>query len=235
MGDFDQDGEYEAELDTAAEAYFDSLYEELGPQWAEDHAEELCQRFYEKNYDDAVKEFTSELLRSYFIVHPDLAGPAREMLAYAQRLMPSFPTAALVFAVTATELVVKTVLLRPIIFGLVHTEDLGSFITDLAVKQTGMDRFRTLLTKILARFGGVDLKTFKRVGSTKTLWEEMGEIQAARNAVVHQGVMADGSKAILAISVAATLLNDIFPIIVANLGLHLHDSMTVCACAHPKH
>lgn len=230
MRDNDEDREYEAEQEAAAEAAYDRLYRELGPQWARDHDQEL----FEEHYEEAVKEFTSERLQSYYVAHPKLAGPARQSLLYAQSLMPSFSQAALVFAVTATELAVKTVLLKPIIFGLVHTENLASFITDLTTQHTGMSRFQTLLTEILAQFGGVNLRTFKRATSAKTLWQEIGEVQKARNAVIHRGETASTAEADLAISVAATLLSEIFPQILANLGLHLHNSMIVCARTHPK-
>jgi hypothetical protein len=71
------------------------------------------------------------------------------------------------FAITATGLTVKNVLLKPIISGLVHTEDLAAFIADLTTTHTGMDRFHKLLTGILAQYGGVELKTFKRNSSNK--------------------------------------------------------------------
>lgn len=234
MSDYDDDREWDAQHEAAEEAAYDHLYSELGPQWARDHAQELAQEYYAENYEDAVKEFTSERLQSYYVAHPDLARPAREALLYAQSLRPSFPQAALVFAVTATELAVKTVLLKPIIFGLVHTEGLASFITDLTTQHTGMNRFQILLTKILAEFGGVELESFRRETSAKTLWQEIDEVQTARNAVIHRGEKSEDDKADLAISVASTLLGDVFPRVVAKLGLHLHDSTTVCAQTHPK-
>jgi hypothetical protein len=173
--------------DSAENAFYERLYHELGPRWAEDHRDELLQ----EHYDDIVQMFTSERLDSYYVAHPTLAHPANGSLVYAQKLMPDHPKAALVFATTAVELVIKNVLLKPIVFGLVHTEGLAAFITELTTQHTGMDRFQELLTEILSQFGGVDLKTFKRTGSARTVWQEIGEIQKARNAVVHRGEAAD--------------------------------------------
>jgi hypothetical protein len=218
---------WEYEQEAAEEAYRDQLYEELGPVWAENNG------FVPP--EDAIRDFTAERLQSYYVANPNLAKPAYESLRYAEALLPSYPRAALVFAVTAAEVAIKTVLLKPIVFGLVHTEGLASFITDLTTQHTGMERFQTLLTVILAQFGGVDLKVFKRGDSAKTLWQEIGEIQTARNAVIHRGENADDAKAVLAIAVAATLLKDIFPQILAKLQLHLHDPMTVCADRHDPH
>ena len=49
------------------------------------------------------------------------------------------------------------------------SNSVASLITDLTVSQTGMDRYRTLLFHVLKEHGGVDLNTFKRSGSKKTL------------------------------------------------------------------
>ena len=234
MRDFNEERDYEDQQDADGEAAYDYYYNEVGPQWARDHARELAQEYYEENYEQAVKEFTSERLQSYYVANPNLAVPAIEALRCAHSLMPSFPQAALVFAVTATELAVKTALLKPIVFGLVHAEGLASFITDLATQHTGVDRFQILLTKTLAECGGVELETFKRANSAKTLWREIDEVQRARNAVIHRGEMANKTKADLAISVAGTLLTEIFPQVLAKLGLHLDDSTTVCARTYPK-
>ncbi len=234
--DDDDDNRWEAEQEAAEEAH----YEEVGAQWAKDHADEVgaqwaqdhADELFKQHYDEAVSEFTSERLKSYYLKHPDLAGPPRESLVYAQSLMPSFPQAALVFVVTAAELVWKRVLLEPIVFGLVHTEGLASFVTELTTKHTGMDRFKKLLTAILTEFGGVDLMEYKRPDSSKTLWQEIGEIQKARNDLVHEGKNAPDGKPDLAISVAETLLNVIFPQVITKLGLHLHEKMTVCGSFH---
>jgi hypothetical protein len=218
---------WEAAQDAAEAEYQEHLLEELGPEWAE--ANGLVPP------EDAIRDFTAERLQSYYVAHPNLAGPANDSLVYSQSLLPSFPKAALVFGVTAMELAIKTVLLKPIVFGLVHTEVLASFITDLFTEHTGMDRFKTILTEILARFGGVDLKVFKRADSARTLWQEIGEVQKARNAVVHKGEVVDDGNAALAIAVAATLLKEVFPHILAKLHLHLHHPMTVCAETHGPH
>jgi|SRR5579863_346120 len=221
--DFDDEREYEADQEAAADEY----YEQIGEEWAENHPELLAERFFAENYEEAVEQFTSERLQSYYLEQPELAVPALNALRYAQSLMPAFHQAALVFAVTATELAVKDVLLKPIISGLVHIEDLASLVADLTTKHSGMDRFQNLLTEILAQFGGVDLKVFKRPGATKGLWQEMNDVQKARNAVVHRGQTVDADVAVLSINVGNSLLNDIFPQVLSKLRLHLQESRTI--------
>jgi hypothetical protein len=214
--------------DAQREDFYSRMYGQFGPQWAEEHDEEL----YRQHYEDAVREFTAERLQSYYVAHPSLAEPVNGILQDAQVLLPSNRRAALVFAVIAVELAIKTVLLKPIVFGLVHIEGLARFITELTIQQTGMGRFEDLLTNILAQFGGVDLKSFTRAGSTKTLWKEIEEVQKARNAVVHRGESVPEETANLAVAIASTLLNNIFPLVLAKLDLHLHEPAMVCSKMH---
>jgi len=220
-----QEAAHEAAAEEAAYKHFSA---EIGSQWARDHADEL----FQEHYEDAVSAFQSERLTSYYVKNPGLARPARDLLVYAQSLMPSFPQAALVFAVTAAELVWKKVLLEPIVFGLVHTEGLANLVTELTLNHTGMGRFKFLLTGILSEFGGVDLMKYKRDGSPNTLWEEISAIQKARNGLIHEGKQAPDGTPALAISVAEALLNIIFPQVITKLGLHLHENQTVCGSFH---
>ena len=218
------------ERDTADECFHDRT----GSRWDEvnqERSEEAYDAYdlYREHYEQAVKEFTIERLQSYYLAHPDLAVQANRSLLYAQSLKPSFPEAAFVFAAIATELAVKTVLLKPIIFGLVHTEDLASLIADLIVRQTGFDNFHKLLNEVSFRFGGIDFKVFKRTDSAKLLWNEIKEVVSDRNSVVHRGKMSDSKNVDLAFAVAETLLNEIFPRILTKLELHLDASMTICA------
>jgi hypothetical protein len=204
----------------------------MAKDWVRENSAELAKDFYSENYDEAVSEFTLGRLQSYYLAQAELAVPAVRALQYAQSLMPRFHQGALVFAVTATELTVKNVLLRPIISGLVHSEDLASLIADLTTDQAGMDRFHKLLTGILSQYGGFQLKSFKRVGSVRTLWEEMFEVQKARNGLIHRGDPTEEATAGLSIDVAHTLLVHIFPTILTRLGLHIHTPLRICGQAH---
>lgn len=207
------------EYDAARDEFYGQMYEELGPQWASDHG------FVE--YEDAVQNFTSERLQSYYLAHPDVAKPAHDSLLTAQVLLATHPNAALVFATTAIELSVKNVLLRPIVFGMVHTESVASFVAELAVHHNGMDRFREILTEILKAFGGVDLRTFKRSGAAKTVQQEIEAIRKARNAVTHRGESPDELICELSIDVGSTLLNEVFPQVLKALRLTIEPPHTI--------
>lgn len=214
--------------DAEREEYYDRLYNEFGPQWVDEHAQEL----YGKHYTEAIKEFTTKRLKSFYVDHPELAQPAFQSLAYAQSLAPTHPVAALVFATTAVEVAIKVVLLQPIVYGLVHTEALATIIMEPYTDHRGPGRFAKLLFEILNQFGGVNLKDFKRAGSAKPLWEEFKEVQDARNSVIHSFKNVESSYADLGITVGLTLLNNIFPQVLSKLDLHLHNPGIVCGKKH---
>lgn len=184
---------------------------------------------YEEHKKEAIEEFTSDRLKSYFLDNELLAKRAVEALSNARNLITLNPTAGFMFATIAMEVGLKSTLLQPIVYGLVHAESVAALITDLTVSHTGMDRYRKLLLQVLQEHGGVDLDAFKRSGSNIVLWEEIKNVQRIRNPVMHRGELASKEHAELALGVASEILEAIFPSVVNKMGLHLHDGFRICA------
>src|SRR4030067_923785 len=192
--------------------------------------EQYMDDLYEEHRQEAIEELTYERLCSYYNGNKLLAKPAFEALSEARKLNESNPSAGLIFAAIAMEVGLKTMLLKPIVHGLVHAESVASLITDLTVSShTGMDRYRTLLLHVLQEHGGVDLNTFKRTGSNKTLWEEINDIQKIRNAIMHRAEKSAQQNADLALEVASEIIDNIFPAVVGKMGFHLHDGYRICS------
>jgi hypothetical protein len=61
----------------------------------------------------------------------------------------------------------------------------------------------------------------------------MKQIEKVRNAIVHRGEITFDSPAPLALLVANTLLDELFPKLLEQLGLHLNDPVTICDKSHP--
>lgn len=61
------------------------------------------------------------------------------MLLTSRALLSKHPTPALVFATIAIEVGLKVILLKPIVYGLVHDTSAAGLITDLAIGH-GVDR-----------------------------------------------------------------------------------------------
>jgi len=179
-----------------------------------------------------VDRFAAERLQSYYVDNPDVAKAPLWSLAEARSLLAAHPSAALVFAVTAMEVGLRAALLKPILHGLVHAEFAGALIAELATDNR-QDKSKALVFAILAEYGGLDLKTYKRSGATKTLWEEMADAQKTRNLVVHRAQTAATADAALAIDLASHVLETLFPLVIAKLGLHTHGAeLQVCGRKH---
>ena len=183
---------------------------------------------YEEHKKEAIEEFTAERLSTYFLDNKLLAKPAVQALSTARNLITTNPTAGFIFAAIAMEVGLKSSLLKPIVYGLVHAESVASLITDLAVSHTGMDRYRKLLLQLLQEHGGVKLDTYRRQGSNHILWQEIKNVIDIRNHVMHRAELASEENAKLALTAATEILENIFPSVVNRMGMHLHDGFRIC-------
>jgi len=187
---------------------------------------------YEEHKGMAIEEFRAERLQSYFRSHPDAGKGVLSVLNEARSLLPDHPAAALVFAASAIELGMKLLFMKPIVAGLVHPESTANLVAELTISHSGTDRFRDLLFAIAAEHGGVDLSSHRREGIGPSLWQEIRDLQAARNRVLHQGKAPAVGEPAQAVDVAACLIEELFPRLVDRLGLHTHRGLTVCDDYH---
>ncbi len=190
--------------------------------------EEWIIELYQEHRVLAIEEFTAERLQSFYVANPLVAEAPLRSLAEARRLLPEHFTAAHIFAAIAVEVGLKVTLLKPVVYGLVHSESIAGIIADLVIRYTSLSKFNDPLFRILSEYGGVDLKSFKRSGSSKPLWEEMQELQQRRNKIIHQADLVSKEEATKAIAIASEILEALFPSVVAKLGLHIHENRRVC-------
>lgn len=187
--------------------------------------EEWMDELYREHKERAIEEFAAERLGSFYLANPLIARPSLEALAEARKLVEGHTSAAQIFATVAVEIGLKVVLLKPVVHGLVHSEPAAEIIADLTLRHTRFDFFHKLLSQILSEHGGVDLQTYSRVTATKTLLDEIHEVQKCRDRVLHRAENASPKQAEQAIAVAEVILEELFPAVVARLGLHLHDGV----------
>ena len=176
---------------------------------------------YDEISSEAIAEFTTDRLRSYYLRNPSLARNVLAIYREAKSLADSSPTAALVLYTTAIEVALKSAVLKPVIYGLVHNESVAELVSDLVVRNNGIDRFKSILAAILHEYSEIDFNTHKIEGHTKTIWEEITMVQSARNAVAHRAEPATSEVAELAKQVAAAIIIDILQGILADFGLQL--------------
>jgi hypothetical protein len=180
------------------------------PEDAEREAGEdrMIAQVLEDHRDVIVAEFIEERLASYFEAHPDLSRTATNALDEARRLFVLSSAAALVFALSAVEIVIQDVLLKPVVVGLTHYPELGDLLAalvDIRNKQT-----ENMLFGILDATGMPSLRKQTLPGG-KIVWDEKIELQKLRNRVIHHGDSVSKEHAARALELADYFLNTIFP------------------------
>lgn len=208
--------EWEAERET----YIDELYREF-LESPDTEAE-----FRERLYDGIVGDFTDDRLTSFYVNEPRLAKPALRALADAKTLLATNSTAAFVFAAIALEVGIKSVLLKPIIHGLVYSDDAAGLVAKLFMR-TRDEGMTKILLDLLDKFGGVDPRTHQRQGSARNLWDESKDIGNKRNRTVHRAESRSLEEAEFAVAVADCVLGVLFPRVIKNLGLALKADVVV--------
>lgn len=203
--------------DYARDEWISSLYSDFAKEVLAGH---------DDLYGEVIDQFTSERLQSYYLSNPRVAERALWALGQARSLLTSHPAACLVLAATASEVGLKSGLLKPILHGLVHDDAMAVIIAELVPEQRN-DKFQNLLFGILKEYGGVDLRTFKRSDAKLTLWEEMQGTQKLRNGVVHRAEAIAPADAQKAVDIATVIVERVFPAVIAKLGLEIGASFEV--------
>lgn len=184
---------------------------------------------YEEISTEAITEFTFERLRSYYLKNPHLAKNVYSIYGEALAVAESSPTAALVLFTTVIEVALKTTLLKPVIYGLVHNEAVADLISDLVVKNNGLDRFQKILALIMREYSDIDIETYSIDGHAKTIWEEITVVQKARNAVAHRAEAATPEMAQLAEDVASVVVIDFLKGVLVDFGLEFKEGGQIAA------
>lgn len=182
--------------------------------------ERLSAELYSEHREQAIAEFTSERLRSYYLENPRVAEPAVKMLNEAMSLFSEGHfDAALVFAASSCELFLKATLLRPVIHGLVHSDILAEAIVNSTLAQTGLLRYKKLLGQLFEHLTNKKLESVMRKDAKKPLGEEIAEIQGMRNKVVHEGRATTQIEAEQALNVCKAAVVFVLTPVLAAVGL----------------
>lgn len=198
--------------DAARDEFFDQLEKELYPQ----HKEQ------------AVEEFTTERLQSFYSKNPQVAATAVRSFKQAKDLFDhGFPAASFVFAVSAIEQYLKAVLLKPVAHGLIHQDSLADLIVEFTVGQTGFDRYTKLLAKLFEDLASINLDTVHREGAGQKLLDEVSELQKVRNKIIHQGLEVQDSEAENALAITGAVSAQIVFAMLSALGLQIESDGTI--------
>ncbi|MDZ7642019.1 MAG: hypothetical protein U5J62_08370 [Desulfurivibrio sp.] len=210
------------------------MYDDDGYKW-EEALDQISKDLYPGHKEQAIEEFTTERLQSFYLKHPNILTSGIQMYIEAQELQENHPSASYVFATSAIELFLKGSLLKPVIYGLVHNESLAEIIVDTALGSTGFERYKKLLAGLFSEIAGIDINKKKNHGSNKPLLQEASEIQSIRNKIIHQGLALNNSDATFAIGVAYGVLHGIINPMLLSIGLWMDKDGTVLERKEGRH
>jgi hypothetical protein len=176
----------------------------------------------------AIEEFQTERLQSFYKDHRELALKPIHLGKEARLVLEESPSAALVLATASIEVGFKSIILRPIISGLVHEESLASLVTEVFVKSAKQDGVLKIVYQVLKKYASIDLQQMTLPQHNKPYWMEITEAQELRNGVLHRAEACSKQDAERVIELAEYLWNAIFLDVIKSLGLHTHDNQRIC-------
>lgn len=202
------------ESDAARDDFYDALRREL----------------YEELREEAIADFAADRLKSFYLQNPDVMRPAVDAIKEGKwQQANQRHSAALVFHVSAIELLLKATLLKPVVYGLVHNETLAEVVVQHALAQTGLERYEGLLAELFKTLARVDLSGVRREQQSRRLLEECRALQSVRNGVVHRGASATAESAEEAHLVAVAVFELIVQPMLQSLGLTVIEKGAIIA------
>jgi len=196
----------------------------------EEAYDRLAEELYGEHKDRAIEEFTSERLRSFYVANSMVMRPAVEAIQEGKRLQSNdHHSAALVFYVTAIELLLKATLLRPVLYGLIHAEAIAEIFVQETLKQSGFDRYEKLLASLFEDLTGESLSDVTRDGAQQSIFRECRDVQRLRNGVIHRGENVSPESAEIARLVAISVFEKVVHPVLYNIGLQVVEKGEIVA------
>ena len=175
--------------------------------------EQISQELYPEHKEQAIGEFIEERMQSYYLKNPKIIQAPIDSYLHAHELLDISPRSALVMYTTAVELFLKSILLKPVLFGMIDNENLAELIVNYSVRQASFDRQKKLLNPLCLRVANIELSDIKGT-SGKPILDEAEEIQKVRNRVLHQGHKASVDDMEKAKNIASRIFKDVvFPVL----------------------
>ncbi|HDY7491606.1 TPA: hypothetical protein RQJ42_002057 [Vibrio vulnificus] len=212
--------------DALQDQYMSELYSSI--------EDELREELYDEHREQVIEEFIFERMQSYYRINPSLAVNAIKFLKKSKDTLDTDPTISLIYSAISIEVLIKSVLLKPIIYGMVHNEYAAEMISSSLLKQTGVDRFKELVFNVIDENVdlGCSIRDYQRKGSDVTLWKERDQIQTKRNSIMHAAVDCSHADAQNALDITGEFVRIILAV-VQNFELDLASNGMVTDYVHP--
>jgi len=189
----------------------------------DDFYDQMSKELYPEHKEQAIDEFIEERMRSYFLKYPEIINAPIECFGHAIECSDISPRSAVVMHTTAIELYLKSVLLKPVLYGMIHNENVAVLIVEATTKQSGLNRYNKLLSVLCDQAAGVNLSDIDEL-DWKSRFSEVEKTQKIRNKIVHQGYQATKKEAEQARNVVVSILTRMVEPVLKSLNLTIDES-----------
>ena len=180
--------------------------------------DQISEEVYPEHKAQAIEEFVKERMQSYFLKYPEILQRPGDCFHHASQLKEKSPRCALVMYATATELFLKSVILKPTLYGMFHNEKVAEDIVESVTKQGGLSRYKSLLDGLCFQVAGIQLNEISGVDN-KPILREVDVIHCIRNKILHRGEDVEPEKVEKAREITRLVCHRLVVPVLVNLDL----------------
>lgn len=175
--------------------------------------ESEAQKAHEDLYEDIIDDFVTDTTVSYFDQNKDMLAISYIARDEANKVIAISPSSAILFTYTAIETAIKHTILKPMIFGMTHNENVANLLVDKYMKEHNVARYTDIT------FNLVDtLIQFKLDSEQKAIIGEIKGLAKQRNGVTHRGELYTKKDALDALNI----LNDLYDKVIMKMLNHIN-------------
>lgn len=204
--------DWESRMDDTA---YDAMYETEAQEKIEEH-------YYDYWYSDIIEEFKDETLSSFFEKNEDMLKISYTAQTEAKKLIAISPSATILFTFTAIETAIKHILLKPMIYGMTHNENVAELIVGKFLKQSNVNSYIDLAFTLVKKVTELELKDAKTIDG-KSIQQEIVNLATKRNKIIHSGELYKKSDAEDALIILDELYNKIIIKMLEHIGFTISD------------
>lgn len=137
--------------------------------------------------EKAIEDNVYERVTQYYFENKELYKPAKQSLENAINHLDFCPTSTIIYAAITQEYLLKNLLFKPIIFGVVNNELASEILIDNIFSGNRSPYSIKKLNDIVFEIARIDLPQHKRGKKGKAIWQEITELHKKRNKAMHEG------------------------------------------------
>jgi hypothetical protein len=187
------------------DAMWDNIYE--------DEAKIAHENWQEEIIDDFVRDITL----SFFANNEDILSISYTSQDEAKKILNTSPSSAILFTYTAIETAIKHAILKPMIYGMTHNENVANLIVNKFLQLSNVDAYTSITFKLVDELIQLDLSNAK-THQNKLIIKETENLAKKRNNIIHSGRLYEKDDALEALKI----LDDLYHNVIIKMLNHIN-------------